>query len=75
MAEPWESLLRNLRSIMKDRSAICVLPCLLSKTAPLARTGRNGRRAAVGLFRTERPLPAHLSRSGAGTKRRICSAT
>ena len=40
MAEPRERLLRNLRSIMKGRGAICPLRCVLSRTRPSPGTTR-----------------------------------
>ena len=40
MAEPRARLLRNLRSIMKGRGAICALRCLLSRTEPSPGTTR-----------------------------------
>jgi hypothetical protein len=49
MAEPRERLLRNLRSIMKGRGAICPLRCLLSRTQPSPGTTRMGARRAVCL--------------------------
>jgi len=64
MAEPWKSLLRNLRSVMKGRRAICVLPCLLSRTQPSPGTTRMGAIQSIPRLRGDGRLPLAVDRHG-----------